>query len=415
MKGQELERAVAAVLHASGWFLLRGATDPTHQAFELDVLGYRFDGGDEASLAVESKGGRSGFGDLWKLNGLKSHLDIDRGVLLADDGDPLHDIKVRYAKKNGIDVIGQAVDTLAPELVRVGAIAAAPDPGVLRAWLRCLRVEDALIKILNDRDLWQQYETIRLAKEQLQHLAARGWMENDPWRQAVQLYGLYQDETKIARRMAKEINGSGWGFLMQEALYHGASEEIQACFYLEHRKRIAVAFAATRCAALGDDTSRWARLAPASFQSMVETIADEGAWYLPSALQVYFLGFGAMICTDVTDGEYEAIAAQAGCSPTEASRVLELFGELFPYPEAGGWFHEQWDMSRLKLMPVPLRAAATWMRETVYEGEWNEIATRDQLRGVGPNEVRVAGKYERMVLPPIKRRRFRGRRPSSRS
>jgi hypothetical protein len=407
--GQELERAAAAVLHASGWFLLRGATDPTHQAFEIDVLGYRFDGGTEASIALESKGGKSGFGDLWKLNGLKTHLEIERGVLLADSTDPLHDLKVRYAKKNNIEVIAQEPATLASEIARVEVIDSEPQPDVLAAWVRCLRVEDGLVKTLNDRTLWQQYDTIKLAKEQLQHLVTRGWMEHDPWRQAVKLYELYQEETKIARRMAEEINGSGWGFLMKEALYHGASREIQACLYLEHRKRLAVAFAATRCAALGDDSSAWARLAPASFHAMVETIADEETWYLPAALQVYFLGFGAMICTDDVPQELEFIARQAGCTPNDVNRALALFAELFPFPSAGGWYYNGWDLSRLKLVPVPLRAASVWMREATYGNDWETLATEDQLKIVGRNEIVRAVETEQTVLPR-KRRRLRGQR-----
>lgn len=407
MTGAELERAVAAVLQASGWFLLRGATDPTHQAFELDVLGYRFDGGVEASLAVESKGGKSGFGDLWKLNGLKTHLEIDRGVLLADRTEPLHDQKVKYAKKNEIEVIAQEASMLAEELGRVGVIPAEPDAAVLKAWLRSFRIEDGLIKTLNDKILWGQYETIRLAKEQLQHLVTRGWMERDPWRQVVKLYELYMDETKIARRMAEEINGAGWGFLWREAMYHGAAPEIQACWYLEHRKRLGVAFAATRCAALGDHSSPWVRLAPSSFRSMVRTIAEEEAWYLPAALQVYFLGFGAMICLDDEPAEYGSIAAQAGCTSNEARRALELFEDLFPFPTSGGWFYSGFDLSRLKLTPVPLRAASIWMREAVYENEWERLATPDQLKIVGQNELGRAVETEQTVLPQRQRRRRR--------
>src|SRR5207237_1184398 len=135
----------------------------------------------------------------------------------------------------------------------------------------------------------------------------------------------------------------------------------QACLYLEHRKRLAVAFAATRCAALGAGDSRYARLAPGSFRSMVERIATEDAWYLPSLLQVYFLGFGAMVCLDDPDAEYGEMAAQAGCSADEARRGLALFEELFWTP--GGWFYEQNELSILKLVPVPVRGASIWMRE----------------------------------------------------
>ena len=375
--------------------------DPTFQAFELDVLAYRFDGGHERSLVVESKGGQNHFSALWKLLGLKVHLDIDQGVLLADPRDTSYGAMVNAGAEHEIAVIDQDADYLAENLERVGAIATQPDEAVLAAWVRAYRVEDSFIKTLMDKDLWQEYETIKLAKQQLQHLITKGWMEPDPWRQAFRLYRRFQEEPKIARRMAVEINGNGWGFLFEEALYRGASPEVQGCFYLEHRKRIAVAFAATRCAALDDETSRFAAFAPHSFREMVERIADEEAWYLPSVLQTYLLGFGGTICLDEPDAEFERLARQAGCTPEEASRALELFEELFPTP--GGWFYDNFELSRLKLVPHPLRGVGIWMREAVYEGDWDDLVTNDQRRVMGSNEVASAARAEKLVLPRQRR------------
>jgi hypothetical protein len=407
MTGAELERAVAAILQTSGWFLVRGATDESFQAFELDVLGYRFTNGDESSVMVESKGGRSGFSDLWKVVGLKTHLGIDRGVLLADETEPLHDRKVNFAAKHDIVVVGQDATALGEELADAGVIEEEPDPVVIAAWQRIFRIEDALIKTLNDKDAWQRFETIKLAKKQLQHLASKAWLEPDPWRQAVRLYVLFQDEPKISRTMAREIAPGQSEYAYNEALYNGALPEVQACFYLEHRKRLAVAFAATRCAAHGDG-SRWARLAPASFRTMVEQIRDERAWYLPAVLQVYFLGFGAMICLDDVDAEFREIAAQARCTPQEVEHALELFAELFW--TRNGWFHERDELSLLKLVPVPIRGASIWMREAVYDDSWDALATEAQFDAVGAKHLKRASNAEATVLPRERRGFPRARR-----
>lgn len=397
MTGADLERAVAAVLQAGGWFLLRGASDEDFQAFELDVLGYRFDGGAESSVVVESKGGKSGFGDLWKLVGLKAHLEIGRGVLLADTSSPFHGQKLEYASKHAVEIIDRVPTGLGAALAEAGVVAAEPDEAVLNAWQHCFRVEDGLVATLNDKGLWSRYETIRLAKAQLQHLMTKAWLEADPWRQALGLYGLFQDEPKIARRMAEEMGGAGGAdALMTEAMYRGASPEIQACFYLEHRKRIAVAFAATRCAASGA-ASVWEAQAPAAFRAMVDEIRRQGAWYLPTALRTFFLGFGAMVCTIATDEEYAHIGGQAGCTAAEARRSLELFDELLPTP--GGWFYEAYDLSRLKLTPTALRGAGLTMREAVYGREWTSLATADQLKVAGPAELARAAEAEQRVLP----------------
>jgi len=405
MTGAELERAAAAVFQASGWFVLRGATDDTFQAFELDVVAYRFEDGKEASVAIESKGGKSGFNHLWKLVGLKAHLGIQRGVLLADDTEPLHSRKISLARVHDIAVVSQDPIDLPGELVEAGAIASEPDPAVLLAWCRCFRVEDALIKLLNDKELWAQWTTIQLAKKQLQQLTSKVWLEPDPWRQALRLYNLFTEEPKISRRMAREMSPGQAYHAFNAALYRGSLPEVQACLYLEHRKRLAVVFAATRCAAVGAEGSRYASLAPATFRSMVDTIAQEGAWYLPALLQVYFLGFGGMICLDDEDGEFERMAAQGGCTASEARRALNLFGELFWTP--GGWYHERSELSILKLAPVPVRGASLWMREAVYGQPWEEAATERQFAMVGKLHADKATEVESWVLPQQERRGIR--------
>jgi hypothetical protein len=399
MKGEELERATAAPLQASGWFVLRGATDPTHQAFELDVIGYRFPNGTETSVVLEAKGGKSGFGHLWKLLGLKTHLRIDRGVLLADTADPVHAHKEQTGSEHRISVIDQAATQLRGNLLATEIIDYEPSEEVLAAWQRCFRVEDALIKTLSDKNLWQRYETIRLAKEQLQHLVAKGWMEPDPWKQAVELYNLYTQEPRISRRMAREIDEPNAVTLFERALRYGDAREIQACFYLGHRKRLAVALAATRCAALHDEASLWAAAAPQSFRAIVERIAGDQAWHLPAVLQVYVLGFGGLVRLDDADTEFEQIARQARCSPQQARDALRLFDELFPYPDGGSWFYEGFGLSRLKLMPVALRGAGLWMREALSRREWGQIATAEQSRVAGRNELARAEQAERSILP----------------
>ncbi len=372
--------------------------DESFQAFELDVLGYRFPGGEEESVLVESKVGRSGFSDLWKLLGLKTHLGIDSGVLLADPSDPLHTRKVQLAIGHEIAVVDRDARTIAGSFAEAGLIELEPPDEVLEAWVSCYRVEDAFIKVINDKNLWQRYETIRLVKKQLQHLLSRVWLEPDPWRQAVRLYLLYQEAPDISLTMATEISGGGGAReLFRRAMFDGTSAEMQACFYLEHRKRIELAFAATRCAALADESSRWARMAPSSFREMVRTIAEDEAWYLPSVLQVYFLGFGAMICLDAEAGEFKKIGRQACCTSKQARRSLDLFADLFPY--AGGWYYNNYDLSRLKLVPVPLRGAGLWMREILYDGDWKDLATKEQWKVVGVNTYNRALAFEKTVLP----------------
>lgn len=394
--GANHERTVAAVLQAGGWFVIRGASDPSFRAFELDALGYRLSEGSEASVVVESKSGASGFGDFWKLLGLKSHLELERGVLLADPSDPLHEMKERLGRQHEISVVDQDILTIAKSFKKIKLVDRVVSDEMLAAWRHCYEVEDGLLRILYDKKLWQKYETIKLAKRQVQHLASNAWMQPDPWQQASDLYELYFDSTKIARELCKEINPKSPDGVFQDAMYDGKHEEVQACFYLEHRKRIAVAFAAVRCAALRPRPGMWAVGTPSNFKKLVKRVAEAQAWQLPNLLQLYFLGFGGMTCTDAKDAEFAEMARQVGCDAAEVADLLEMFDELFPYPHRGGsWFIERDELVRLKLMPVPLRGAGIRMREVIYEGEWKDIATPKQLRACGTQQKTHAERVAR--------------------
>jgi hypothetical protein len=67
-----------------------------------------------------------------------------------------------------------------------------------------------------------------------------------------------------------------------------------------------------------------------------------------------------------------------------------------------GWYYDAVELSRLKLTPVPVRGAGLWMREVIYEGDWNELATYDQWKVAGANEYNKAVQYEATVLPGSK-------------
>jgi hypothetical protein len=393
LQGADLERAVAATLQARGWFVLRNARDPREQAFELDVLAYRLSANGVESVVAEAKGGKKArFTELWKLLGLKTHLGIDRGVLLANPDDVDHSDKTTVGEANEIAVINQDATEFAAALRDHGFIDALPTDELLAGWERSYRVEDALIEVLRDQGLWKNFQTIRAAKQQLQEISSKVWLEPDPWLQARRLYDLYGELPKIGHTLASEMAPGSGRRLFNEALYEGKHLEVQACLYLEHRKRIMVAFAATRCALEAPRAAGWVAPTPASFNHMVDVIRQRQAWNLPTILQVYFLGFGGVIRTTHEDEEYGLIAGHVGCTADEAKGLLQLFDELFPY--SNGWFYDARDLSRLKVMAAPLRGAGIRMRETVLGRPWEELASDEQRSYCGKECTTAADEIE---------------------
>jgi hypothetical protein len=406
--GADLERAVAATLQARGWFVMRNARDPREQAFELDVVGYRLSSDGVTSVLIEAKGGkRAHFTELWKLLGLKTHLGIHRGLLLANPDDPDHADKVKVGEAHQIAVIGQDPAEIAEAVRTAGLIDAVPTHEIIGGWERCYRVEDGLIEAIRDTGLWKNFETIRVAKQQLQDITARVWLEPDPWNQAAWLYGLYGDAPKLSRTLADELASGSGQRLFNEALYRGKHPEIQALMYLEHRKRIMVAFAATRCA-LEPDRGIWVPPTPASFNAMVDLIREREAWHLPALLQVYFLGLGGVIRLTHEEEEYGLLAGHVGCGAPEAREMLLLYNALFPTEKS--WFYVARDLSRLKVMPAAIRGAGLRMRESVLGESWEAMSSPEQRSYCG-NECLTAsdeieGGYRRTL---VRRLRPRGR------
>jgi hypothetical protein len=400
VKGADLERAVAAALQARGWFVMRNARDPFEQAFELDVLGYRLSRAGVESVVAEAKGGKKAhFTELWKLLGLKTHLHIQRGVLLANPDDKDHAEKVAVGEIHDVAVVDQDPAEIAGALRDAGLIDVIPNDDILRGWERCYRVEDGLIEVLKDPTLWKDFATIKMAKRQLQDITARVWLEPDPWKQAQWLYGLYGEAPKIGRTMANEMAPGAGQRLFNEALYRAKHPEIQACMYLEHRKRIMVAFAATRCA-LEPERRGWIPPTPATFNEIVKSIRERQAWHLPTLLQVYFLGLGGVIRLNEPEEEYALLASHVGCGSEEAKSMLALFDELFPY--GGSWFYVARDLSRLKLMPAPIRGAGMQLREDVTGRSWEQMTTGEQRTYCGPDQIEAAkdieGGYRRSLV-----------------
>jgi hypothetical protein len=247
--------------------------------------------------------------------------------------------------------------------------------------------------VINDRDLWQRFETIKIAKQQLQHLNTETWIEADPWRQARALYDLHQAQPKLALTMAEEISPGRGQVVFSEALYRGLHPEVQAVLYLEHRKRLALCLAATRCAASPPSVLEVFGSTPHSFNQMVEVVRDRAAWRLPACLQVYLLGFGGMICADRRDEELAWIAAQIGGSASEVAELLGIYESLFPFPDGGSWHVETEELSRLKLCPVPLRGAGLGMREALSGRDWPSLATAAQLRVCGSEHIDAAAEF----------------------
>jgi hypothetical protein len=329
-------------------------------------------------------------------------------VLLANPEDPDYADKVEVGAEHEIAVIDQDPAQIAEAIRDAGLIDAVPTDEILGGWERSYRVEDGLIQVMKDNTLWKNFETMRTAKRQLQDITARVWLEPDHWNQAARLYDLYGEAPKIGRTMANEMAPGNGNRFFKEALFRGKHPEVQACLYLEHRKRIMIAFAATRCA-LEPDQRPGVRPTPASFNHMVDLIRERDAWHLPTLLQVYFLGLGGVIRLTAEDEEYGLLAGHVGCSAGEAKEMLQLFDELFPYE--GSWFYVARDLSRLKLMPAPIRGAGMRLREQVNGISWDNMTTEDQRSYCGGECLTAASELEGGYRRPRVRRLIpRGRR-----
>jgi len=200
------------------------------------------------------------------------------------------------------------------------------------------------------------------------------------------LYAAYMDHPKLSLGVALEMDGGAFdcdaddqkNARISEALRYGSHDLIQACFYIEHRARLAILKIATDLCLC--DTPPKAMLKsggkvvftqddflPATFRAgLRELKAHKYFKRYPVFWQVFLWGFGGFYLNDRKEQEFQWLAEQTGVPVEEIPNALKAFDLLFPMGKSWLFRLPQSECVIVKMVPTALQGLGAYHRELRY-------------------------------------------------
>jgi hypothetical protein len=163
--------------------------------------------------------------------------------------------------------------------------------------------------------------------------------------------------------------------LIREAFLKGSHPVLQACFYIEHRARLAILKTAIDYECLME-SGIVPKPSPTTFDALPPSF-DAGIYQLKKdpffkryALfwQVFLWGFGGFYLKDRQEVEFKWLAEQTGIPQGEIPSALKAFDILFPLSPTNSWLTEIGPSHCVivKMMPAPFQGLGANQRKWRY-------------------------------------------------
>ncbi len=386
----DLEDCVGALFQASQYFVELSVVerDPEN-LLELDVVATNYDGDEPTSVLAEAKSGKKwGYGEIFKLLGWMNYLNIPRGVLFTTKPPPGKEIDAMKARVERLGISVIKLDS--PALAQAFTDAGFPEiahPKAIDIWRFVYAIQRAMIEHVRHLAKVQPDLTApHVALGYHEIINNQVFFEPDPRESLLRLYVAFQEHPRLALGAAREIDGKGFDCetedpsnkLIWNAIYKGDFDLIQACFYLEHRARLAILKAAVDICVL--ETKPKAKIKvkgkvvltqddflPKSFRNGLRELSEHKYFKRYAVFwQVFLWGFGGFYLEDRQDTEFEHLAEHTGVPPNEIPNALTAFDLLFP--TTGSWLASVSNTSCkvVKMMPMALQGIGAHHREVLY-------------------------------------------------
>ncbi|MEV7395688.1 hypothetical protein [Aeromicrobium sp. NPDC092404] len=383
--GDELEDYVAALFQASGHFVEKQVVeaDPL-DLLELDIVTTMYSKTKFAKRLVEVKGGKWGYGDLFKVVGWMEYLNIPVGAFFVKDWFDLGNSAERF-QPLGLDVVQYGNFETAADQFEAEGFGQFADPELVGLWRHSYNVERALVQCVF-KGAKTGHEGAKSAKSYYKLVNNGTFFARTPEESLNLLYAAYKEHPKISLGYALELDGGTFdphasgvqSDAYTRAMRGGEFPEVQACMYLEQRARLSILKSAVDYAllhpqgppALKEGTFTWGDLdfhvLPQSFKSGLEWLMAQDNYALyPTFWQQFLWGWGGFYLTDREAEEFEWMSKYSGIPAAEIPIALEAFDHFFPW---AGWFTSlgsapiRW----LKLTPFLFQGIGAHHRRSQY-------------------------------------------------
>jgi len=215
------------------------------------------------------------------------------------------------------------------------------------------------------------------------------------------LYNEYKNHPRISLGAAIEMTGGHFDAeavdpanqLLRDAMYYGSHELLQACFYIEHRARLAILKAAIDYLCLSEagiypkpsggiidlnNTLIWSL--PQSFQTGLDLLRTLPS-YRRYALfwQVFLWGFGGFYLDDKKEIEFQLLSEQTGIPVDEIPSALKIYDVFFPTEASWITMAGPTQCVIVKMIPMAFRGIGANQRRWRYGiKEFRELGYADK-------------------------------------
>ena len=355
----ELEHCAAALFQAAGYFVeLNVVERDPEDVLELDVVATSYEGDTPSRVLAEAKSGGWGYSDVFKLCGWMTYLGIRRGAMFAS----------KAPRRGGLDQLRQRVAQLGISVIKLDSAALGEafveegfppivDDMTVEVWRFVYAIEDALISYA--RQLAKQRPELSGPKAVLKYqevIDNEVFFEPDPRECLTRLYDSFKEHPRLALSVSREIEGKGFDADVEDpanttvraAMFDGDFDLVQACFYLEHKARLAILKTAIDISLLESGPKPVLKFGdqvvltqddflPETFRDGLSELQKDKYFKRYSVFwQVFLWGFGGFYLADRKAEEFQLLSAQTGVPVDEIPNALRAFDLLFPDVPPGG-------------------------------------------------------------------------------
>jgi hypothetical protein len=388
-RDKDLERLIAAVIAADGWYVERSLEIP--MLCEADVIGTRLS--TMTRRLAEAKSGKCGASDAFKFESQRRFLDIDAGAMVVPSSAPRE-----------IDVVGTwgefavlRTDLTGPNVISAVSswLGSSPPPRLVEAWLRGYTVMDGLIAIASDSKIRLASPTIMASWTAFHGVNAPTWIRMSLDERSMTAYAAFAAMPHAGAARAREIDGTSAGRspAFRDSWAFGKHPTIHAVLLLEWLNRLEVVRLAAEsslvAAAPVPKTGFIVVGPPRAFRDGVDALRHRPdlARHLPTLLQAFIFRWGGILIPDA--GEEADIGLDLGLDADQVRDSIALLDTMFP--TSTSWLRTTLRAQWLTLVPYPMQGLGVIYRDSVKPG-W-DVSLNSTLRRALRERERVARGY----------------------
>lgn len=397
-KGKEFEEFLAAYLQASGRYVERNIIDrQEEEVLELDIIATDYRRGSAPDLLlIEAKGGRWGFGDIFKLRGWLHYLNMPAAALLVSAPRDPFDFYQKIGESLNVAVVAiPDLQKTAESLAPIG-VSAKVKPEDILTWRFSYWAERQLLaQLTSKKKSTTDCKRYNALDSYVSLVNSRVFFTKNVIERAYALYAAFRENPNLSAKVGHEMAGADFDAehekipadVFRRCYYREELNDICISTYVENRARLAVMKSAIDyrlhkeagsdqnkklSIQFGDEKFEYSLLdtLPKSFKAGLEKLATHRFFHRYPVFWQWFLWFfGGFIWLEREKEEFTLLAEKSGIPVEEIPNALTAYETLFP--REGGWFHRIESINYLLLVPPPFMGIGANYRRLVYSEKQN--------------------------------------------